>query len=94
MSTLTTKPLKSERIDLRLTQEVKEILARAAHLARQPLSAFLIESAYEKANKLIAEQERLILSNEERDKFLALLDNPPMPNEKAKAAMRKFLNKT
>lgn len=94
MSILTTKSLKSERIDLRLTQEVKEVLTRAANLARQPLSTFLIESAYEKANKLISEQERLMLSNEERDKFLALLDNPSMPNDKAKVAMQKFLSNT
>lgn len=94
MSILTTKSLKSERIDLRLTQEVKDLLTRAAQLARQPLSTFLIESAYEKANQLISEQEQLRLSNEERDKFLALLDNPPQPNETAQAAMRKFLSQT
>jgi uncharacterized protein (DUF1778 family) len=34
MSILTTKSLKSERIDLRLTQEIKEVLTRAANLAR------------------------------------------------------------
>ncbi len=89
-----TKSLKSERIDIRLTQEVKDVLTRAAQLAKQPLSTFLIESAYEKASKLISEQEQLILSNEERDKFLTLLDNPPIPNEKAKIAMQKFLSNT
>lgn len=35
--------------------------------------------------------ENLKLSNEERDSFLALLDNPPEPTEKAKMAMRKYL---
>lgn len=92
MSTSTIKSLKSERIDVRLTQEMKDVLTRAANLTRQPLSIFLVESAYEKANKIISEQEQLMLSNEERDRFLTLLDNPSVPNKKAKAAMRKFLS--
>ncbi|NJO18363.1 MAG: DUF1778 domain-containing protein [Thioploca sp.] len=48
----------------------------------------------ESADELISEPEGLILSDEERDKFLALLDDPPMPNEKAQAAMQKFLSNT
>lgn len=85
---------KLERVDFRLTQEVKDVFVRAANLTNKTLSAFLIDTAYERANQIISEQERLTLSNEERDKFFALLDNPSIPNERAKSAMRKFLNNT
>jgi uncharacterized protein (DUF1778 family) len=41
------------------------------------------------AERVIADAETIVLNNEERNRFLALLDNPPPPNEALKAAMRK-----
>ncbi|HQV22944.1 MAG: DUF1778 domain-containing protein [Moraxellaceae bacterium] len=76
-----------ERINLRAPTEAKQIIEQAATLSATSVSAFILEHAYQAAKQLISEHERIVLSNAERDKFLAVLDNPPSPN----AAMRELL---
>ncbi len=81
------------RIDIRMTSEIKQTIIRAAQLSMVSVNTYLINTAYDNAKKVISEHETLMLSNEERDRFLALVDNPPEPTEKAKAAMRQSLNR-
>lgn len=82
---------KMKRIDLRVTSQIKTTLANAAELTGLSLSAFLIETAYERARNLIKEEEILKLSDAERDKLLLLLERKPKPAAKLKAAMLKYL---
>ncbi len=89
MSTISYNPLTS--IDLKMTPEFKEVIIRAAQLKMMSVNTYLINLAYDNAKQVISEYETLKLSNEERDRFMALLDNPPEPTEKAKKAMRKYL---
>ncbi len=85
-------PIKQERIDLRATHEVKEELKRAAYLSGEKLSAFTLKAAQEKAKQILSEKESITLSDKERDKFFALLENPPESNTKLKKAMSKYLS--
>lgn len=78
-------------INLTMTPEFKEVIVRAAQLNMMSVNAYLINLAYDNAKQVILEHENLKLSNEERDSFIALLENPPEPTEKAKIAMRKYL---
>jgi uncharacterized protein (DUF1778 family) len=78
-------------INLKMNPEFKEVIVRAAQLNMMSVNAYLINLAYDNAKQVILEHENLKLSNEERDRFIALLDNPPEPTEKAKMAMRKYL---
>jgi uncharacterized protein (DUF1778 family) len=78
-------------INLKMNPEFKEVIVRAAQLNMMSVNAYLINLAYDNAKQVILEHEHLKLSNEERDCFIALLDNPPEPTEKAKMAMRKYL---
>jgi len=89
MTTISHNPLTS--INLRITPEFKEVIVRAAQLKMMSVNAYLINLAYDNAKQVISEYETLRLSNEERDRFIALLDNPPEPTPKAKMAMRKYL---
>lgn len=84
---------KLQRIDLRTTAKVKNTLTYAAELAGVSMSTFLVEAAYEKAQNLIKKQEALLLSDNERDRFLALLERPAKPNTRLKHAMQKYLGK-
>ncbi|RKZ91810.1 MAG: hypothetical protein DRR19_06220 [Candidatus Parabeggiatoa sp. nov. 1] len=59
----------------------------------KPVNTYLINLAYDNAKQVNSEYETLRLSNEERDRFMTLLDNPPEPTEKAKMAMRKFFKR-
>jgi uncharacterized protein (DUF1778 family) len=78
---------KEERIDLRTSREVKELIQRAAELLGTSMSAFIIYRAYDAAREVIAQQEGLVLSDRERDQFLELLERPPRPNR----ALRQLL---
>lgn len=89
----TSHKAKLERIDLRTTAKIKSTLAYAAELSGISMSNFLIEAACEKATQLIQEQELLVLTNKERDKFLTLLETSPDPVPKLKVAMQQYLSK-
>ncbi len=84
---------KQQRIDLRTTSKIKNILTYAAQLAGVSISTFMTQAAYEKAQKIIETQDMLTLNNEERDRFLSLLEKPAKPNAALKSAMREYLRK-
>jgi uncharacterized protein (DUF1778 family) len=88
---LTTDKSKLHRIDLRTTGKVKKLLMQAARIAGTSVSAFLIDAAHKKAERLLAEQETLKLSHSERDRFLEMLEGAGKPNITLKKAMRKYL---
>jgi uncharacterized protein (DUF1778 family) len=90
-STAATEKSKQQRIDLRTTAEIKERLARAAALTGTTISSFLISAALERANRVIAEEQIITLSQRDWDRLMAVLDNPPPPNAALKEAMREYL---
>jgi len=78
---------KEERIDLRASREVKEVIQRAADLLGTTTSAFVVNHAYQAAQRVIAERETLLLSDQDRDLFFSMLDHPPKPS----AALKRLL---
>ncbi len=50
----------------------------------------MIESARERAIRLIDEHERLVLNNKARDVFMNALANPPAPNAALRTAAEKY----
>lgn len=80
-----------ERIDLRTSREIKELIVRAAATAGVSLSAFLIASAQERAKQILAESETLTLSPRDWDAFFAALDNADNPRHKLEAAAAEYL---
>lgn len=81
--------MRGERIDFRVNPSTKDILVRAAALRGSNLTAFVLESAQERAVELIEQYERLRLTNRDRDRLLAALAEPPRPV----AALRKLFEK-
>jgi uncharacterized protein (DUF1778 family) len=71
----------SARINLRTSPEAKALIERAAALMGTTMSGFMLQSAYELASQVVAEQETLTLSDRDRDAFLAVLANPPKPTQ-------------
>lgn len=80
-----------ERIDLRTSPAIKELIVRAAATAGVSLSAFLIASAQERAKQILAESETLTLSPRDWDAFFAALDNADKPRPKLQAAATEYL---
>lgn len=81
---------KESRIDLRLSQEQKKTLEKAAALMGLSVSSYVLCHSLDAARKDIASHETLVLSDRDRDLFLSLLENPPEPNEALKSAMREY----
>lgn len=77
----------NQRMNLRLRPEQKATLVRAAALRRTDLTDFVLQPALREARAVIEESERIVLS--ERDSLLVmdLLEDPPTPNAKLRAAI-------
>lgn len=70
------------RAQFRPTAEQKELALRAASLEGQTLSEFMRLAVEERAKRVIAEHERLVLNGQQRENFLAALVKPPKPNDR------------
>lgn len=84
---------KNSRIDLRVTKEQKALLEQAASIKGVSLSAYTLLHLLPLAQQEIEDQEKLVLSNRDRDQFLAAMDNPPPLQGKLKSAISKYQEK-
>jgi uncharacterized protein (DUF1778 family) len=78
---------KSERIDVRASSPVKQLLQEAARVAHKNVSEFLLEAGIVAANQTLADRTRFELSNEKWLAFQAALDQPVS----AKPRLKKLL---
>ena len=77
----------NERMNLRLRREEKAALVRAAALKNTDLTDFVLQPALREAKAVIEEAERIQLSGRDSLMVLNLLENPPAPNAKLRAAI-------
>lgn len=78
-----------ERIPARMPTAVYDRVVEAAQAVGATLNQFLVQSALEKANEIL-EQERVIkLSARAAKTVFDLVENPPEPSERMKAAMQR-----
>lgn len=82
------KTEKMDRIDLRITREQKELLARAAALSGVSMSSFLVNNALDQAKRIVVKSETITLSDQDRDLFYSILKDPPKPNKNLVKLMR------
>lgn len=71
----------SARINLRTSQEVKDLIERAAAMMGATVSSFMLQNASDVARRVLAQQDILTLSDRDRDAFLRVLDSPPEPTQ-------------
>jgi uncharacterized protein (DUF1778 family) len=84
------KLARNERIDLRVSSELKRLVEQAATLSGLTTSSFIANIVLAKSREVIQEAETIRLSERDRDIFLALLnDEKTQPNAAmARAAER------
>jgi len=70
----------TSRINLRLRNEAKNRLERAARFEGKSLSAFILGCAMPHAEETIQTHERMRLNAKDAQAFLAALDHPPPYN--------------
>jgi uncharacterized protein (DUF1778 family) len=90
MATASPGAKRDERLDARLTREEKELVETAATLRGTSSSDFVRMAIKEAALSTIRDYEVLTLAENSRRTFVEALLNPPKPNEKARAAARRF----
>lgn len=75
---------KSERIDVRASPPVKQLLQEAARAVHKNVSEFLLDAGIVAANQTLASRLRFELTPEQWDAFQAALDRPVKPKPKLK----------
>ena len=76
----------SQRMNLRVKPDQKARLLRAASLRNTDLTDFVLRLALREADAVIDEAERVELSSRDYSRVMDLLENPPAPNDRLKAA--------
>jgi uncharacterized protein (DUF1778 family) len=78
----------NSRMSLRVGAKEKAMLLRAAALKHTDLTDFVLQQALRAAKTVIGEAEHVRLSERDSLRVLDLLENPPKPNAKLRAAAR------
>src|SRR5260221_3836918 len=79
-----------KRITARVSDAVRETLEQAAELLGATVNQFVVQTAYQEAQRVIERESVIRLSQKDARKVLSLLENPPKPNKRLKAAVKAF----
>lgn len=82
------------RVSLKLSREEKQLIARAAIMARLSLSEFIRQSILKKTNQVIQKHALIELGPEDWNSFVAMIEDPPMSSMHLKHAMKAYLDDT
>ena len=74
MATTTTR---TEKLDLRLSKQAKQVLRSAAAAAQRSVSEFVLESALARAEETLADRRSFQLDSQQWSVFLKALDASP-----------------
>ena len=83
-------PFKPVRIEARVSHEVHETLCRAAELTGTTVNRFLVQAALKEARSVIEREDVIRLSARDWNWLLDLMERPPKPNAKLKAALKRY----
>lgn len=78
------------RITARVSDNVRDTLEQAAELLGATVNQFVVQSAYMEAQRVIERESVIRLSQKDARKVLDLLDHPPKPNKRLRAAVKTY----
>ena len=85
MTTVATSPssssARSARLGLRATPEQEVVLRRAAEVAHKSLTDFILDSACLAAEQTLLDQRLFMVSGDQYQAFMDLLDQPEQTND-------------
>lgn len=67
---------KDHRLNVRVDADDDALFRRAAEMTGQTLSSFVIESARERSERVLADRSRFVLDDEQWEAFCTALDRP------------------
>jgi len=83
-------PVRSERLEARLTESQKILLARAASLHDETMSQFVVRSALRAARRKLRDEQTLQLSRRDAAALTEALANPAAPNKALRSAFKRY----
>lgn len=78
---------KTERLNMRIPSSHKAMIARAAALSNRDMTDFILDRAVAGARAVIDAAESETVSGRDFARILELLEAPPKPNERLRAAI-------
>jgi len=76
MTEITVRTARSETINLRATERQKSLLRRAAEATDHSLTEFILGSAVDQAERVLADRRWFAATDEQFEEFVRLLDAP------------------
>jgi uncharacterized protein (DUF1778 family) len=83
-------PTKTRRIEIRITEEERNLEQAAATVNGETLSEFVRQAARREAERTLAERTRYIIDDEAAQRFLAALEQP---SHSAEQGLRRLAQK-
>lgn len=80
--------VKTDRIEARLSPEQRALIDRAAAMTEMSSSAFVVNAAVDRADRVLAEAMVTMVPTDYFDRLVAALDEPDAVPRLAKAAAR------
>ena len=77
----------NQRLQIRLSPAEKARIARAAAIRQVDLTQFVTEAALREADAVIEREDHIELTEREFLQIIELLEKPPAPNARLKAAI-------
>ncbi len=81
MTRISTSTTRSARLGLRATPAQEAVLRRAAEATHKSLTEFILDSACQAAERTLLDQRLFMVSDNQYQAFLDLLDAPSEENE-------------
>lgn len=78
-------PLKDARMEFKTTEDMKDLIFRAAALTGIDVTAFVLGPAAERAQQVVANYSAIQLGIEGQRRFAELMARPPKPTPAMKA---------
>ena len=88
------KRTRTERLEVRVSREQKDLFVRAAELQGRSLTDFVIASAPEAAIEAVRTHDALRVSKRDRRAFVSALLAPPAPAKTLKQAAKRYRERT
>jgi uncharacterized protein (DUF1778 family) len=81
------KPQKT-RVTARVPKQMRDTLERAAELVGSTLNQFVMQSAFQEAQRLLEQETIIRLSQKDAKQVFALIENPPAPTKELTMAFK------
>ena len=78
------------RLTTRVPASLRDTLEQAAQLQGASLNQFVIQTAFEEAQRILERESVIRLSREDARRMFELLENPPKANRRLKQAVKDF----